>query len=988
MKKKILISVILAVLAGIALFGIVRCKKCGGQTSSGSEESVDSSVSADSEESPAEESESENTPKITLNQENVILFVGDEFTITAKAENVANPVFVWSADGADDIVSLTPDGNAVTVKAEKTGVTKLIASADIGGHTYFRSATVTVTEGTDIVLVVNNVGFDENGYHVDLSTLTTGNGESTSVTPQITAYKNNKVTAVGSVTWKSENESVAKIDGNSIASVSEGVTQVTGSCVVGDKTFSVVISVNVYRPVIELADKLVIETENLSSVTLTGDFKGISEGVTLNNEAVGAFDGQSNKITFDKEKLPKSAKNMGEDCDLIIETSLARYSVKADIYTKIISTKEDFDKMAETSKACGENASVWDGYFVLGNNISYNGLFENRVADYVALETAVGGSWYNGCLYGFKGVFDGKGYTIDGIEIGNGDKMAAVFGVLHVDGVIKNVSFTNAKVSANSSLVCGAGGGSVENVYMQFVSLGDGTQRYQPDGSINEHCSPFFCFKEPTPTATVSGCIIDVTRATVNRNASVKLAGVETISAKNVIVIGGDAELRKNANATATFGSIIEFYENSSAQMLYKRFDGGFWAVEKGVPVSQEVYETIRHNAVNFTSEPKILVTGTEYKFLLDNDYVKITTNSESVTVSGSTGKISASATGGETVTVTATSILDDTKTACFNFSISAVAPTNMTDLTDGEKSAFYDVTLDKVYLADFADEIESEALYFVSTDFAAVTFANVGEAAQTLLAVTENGFYKITCASVTKVIEKPEDLNYIRRDYTVSSYGNEGCYDGKLLGTFVMVNDIDCSGLSLGNTGNYWENSRGFGGIFDGRGNTIKNLTVGKNGLFGAIAYATIKNVKFENVELNAADNGSGAYVALLSSRAFNSTIENIYVSFKETVVNDSVYNTSGLLCYETTFDCTFSDIEIDLSGVSGVKYVAEEYYDADVPYLSVAKSVYKNITVYVGSEEDKDNLVFAYKKGDGNGEDDNVVGYPDTVVVKVKQV
>ncbi len=922
---------------------------------------------------------------MSVTQESVTFCVGESYTLSAAAENVKNPVFIWSVDGdfPEDVVSLSQEGNSVKITALKVGETKLIAALEHGDHVYFRSVKITVKESSGVTLVLSdNVGFDNGGYHVDLSTLTTNAGDFVSLVPLVSAYQNNKAVTVQSVTWHSENTDVVAVkNGNTLSSVSEGKTNVIGVCVVGGKEYSVSISVNVYRPVIDLGEKFVVEVgvEKPAPLEISSALQGNVQGVTYQGKSVGSFDLQSKAIVLEKDKLPTSAADLGENRQLVVETSLASYTVDVDLYTKIISDKAEFDQMAALSKACNKNAAIWDGYFILDNDIEYNDLCVSKIADLDSLWAAVEGNWSNGGLYGFKGVFDGKGHNVDGVRIDNGEQLGALFGVLHIDGVVKNVSFTNASVAANSGFVCGAGGGSVENVYIQYNSLGDGTQHYEGNGSVNTHCASFFSFKEPTATANVTNCVVDVSKATINANASVKLVGSEFASIKNVFVIGGTKELQDKSNATLVFDTIADFVDNKSAQGKYQKFDGSFWALEDRVPVSKSVYEKVRGNGVNFVETVDKLVTGTSYKFLLDNHYVKITSNNENVKIQSGLGVVSATANNGESVTITATSIFDATKSASFTCSLKAVAPNQYTDLTEDGKVAFYDIALDKVYFADVADKINGdEVLYFVDESLASSGFAKDGEGAKTLLAVTADGFYKFNCVSVAKVIENAEDLHYIRRNYTVDSYGHKGKYDGKIIGTYVLLDDIDCTGLVLEDSGNYWENSRGFGGTFDGRGHTISNLTVGMNGLFGAVAHATIKNVNFTGVKLTSS--GNGAYVALFASRMFNTTVENVSMEFVSYVPGENISGTSGLMFYETSFDCTFKGLTFDISQLSGVKYLTECLYGADKPNLSVAKSTYESITVIVANLNEVP--VFAYKLGNGGAED--IVNYPDGFTIK----
>ena len=777
--------------------------------------------------------------------------------------------------------------------------------------------------------------------------------------------------------WIADTEGVIAIDGNSWSSVKEGKTTVEGTCEVEGETYTVKVAVEVYRPVVEIAEHFVVEVENLKKLTVSSVIKGtISSGITYEDETIGSFDTQTKEISLIKQALPTTATRLGENRTMYIETNVARYVFTVDLFTKVIQNKADFENMANLAKACSTNPAVWDGYFVLGADIEYNGLFKSKLADLDSLWSAVGGNWFLGSLYGFKGVIDGKGHKIEGIEIDNGNQLGAVVGVLHVNGVIKNISFTNASVSANSSLVCGAGGGSVENVYIHYKSLGKGVQKYEGDNSINTHTASFYGFKEPIVTASVSNCIIDVTDAEFATATSIKIVGVEHVSIKNVFVIGGSDDLRKKSNATMTFGSVIEFVEDANAQARFSKFDKDYWLVDVGAPISTVVYNDVKDNDVHFTEEIAFLMVGTEYKFAIDNKYVNVSIQSEGVLVKGGIVTIADTVEIGREITVTATSMFNEAKSCSYTFTVAGLDISTLVDLTATQKTAFYDLTVDKVYLADLTEDVDKDILYYVSDQLKTVSFAHNIEGKTTVIGVAKDKLYKINCETVTKVIAKADDLHYVRRNYTVSSYGNGGCYDGVITGKFVLVNDIDCEGLVLENSGTYWENSRGFGGVFDGRGKKIINLSVGKNGLFGTLSKATIKNVIFEGVRLKA-ENQSGEYVALLANSVYNTTIDNVSMQFVEYVEGTNVSGSSGLMFNEKSFDSTFTNITIDISSISGVKFLTEYNYYADIPFGSVEKSTYSNITVIVSSKDDIPE--FAYGG-------DLVVDYPDGFTFKDK--
>lgn len=653
-----------------SLFCILGCSCKREQPQGGS------SDTASTESTSQEQIVIKKEPNISLNQDSVTLGLGESYTLTATVTNVENPIFVWAVDGdyPEDVISLSQANATASITALKVGETKVILSMEYDGHVYFKSVLVTVKENSDVALVLSeDIGFDDNGYHIDLSTLPTAQGDETSIAPLVTAYKNNKIVPIDSFTWQSENSNVVKIDGNKFVSVGEGDTNIIGVGLIGGEEHSVKISVNVYRPTIQLTEKFVVELENLSTLNLVSAIKGTVKDVLYNGESVGVFNTHSKTISLTKSKLPTDAASMGENRQLWLETSLARYTINIDLYTLCISNKAEFDNMANLSKkACVTNAALWDGYFVLDDNITYNDLFKSKIADLDSLWAAVGGSWSNGGLYGFKGVFDGKGHKIEGIRIDSGNQLGAIFGVLHIDGVVKNVSFINASVAANSGLVCGAGGGSIENVYIKYTSMGKGTQHYEGDGSVNTHCGSFFSFKEPTATANVSNCIIDVTEAELNVEASIKIVGSEYASIKNVFVIGGTKALQAASNATLAFDSIIDFVEDSNAQSRYKKFDSTFWALEGGAGISNSIYNDVCGLDVHFIETTESLLSGTSYKFVLDNQYVKITSNNPNVTITNGVAYIAESIVSGETVTITATSIFDNTKQASFTCTLVA----------------------------------------------------------------------------------------------------------------------------------------------------------------------------------------------------------------------------------------------------------------------------------------------------------------------------
>ncbi|MBR1975031.1 MAG: DUF4838 domain-containing protein [Clostridia bacterium] len=158
-------------------------------------------------------------------------------------------------------------------------------------------------------------------------------------------------------------------------------------------------------------------------------------------------------------------------------------TIPTTIVTKVIYNAADIDEFGYVAAAVGNakngrsDGKISDGYFKLGQNIAYNGT-------YIAWQArgAFAPLWWDtGVAQGFAGTFDGCGYTIDGMTTGTGYRpdTGAVVGnagfipLLHVNGVIRNVAFTNAGINnaeKSGGFVLGAGQGLVENVYVQLTS--------------------------------------------------------------------------------------------------------------------------------------------------------------------------------------------------------------------------------------------------------------------------------------------------------------------------------------------------------------------------------------------------------------------------------------------------------------------------------------------------------------------------------------
>lgn len=147
-------------------------------------------------------------------------------------------------------------------------------------------------------------------------------------------------------------------------------------------------------------------------------------------------------------------------------TSGKTITIAATLISKVLKNTTDYANWIKIAKACEQSATLWGGYFRLGANITATSMvmFNRGATD---------GS------EGFKGVFDGCGYVIDGLNRNSWDSNAFVTTMTET-GVLKNIAFTNAKITGAGNFLTSGGKGTIENVYVQYTEISAGSQTMEP----------------------------------------------------------------------------------------------------------------------------------------------------------------------------------------------------------------------------------------------------------------------------------------------------------------------------------------------------------------------------------------------------------------------------------------------------------------------------------------------------------------------------
>lgn len=846
--------------------------------------------------SSALDEEEEIAASLRVSRSSVVIAVGSSYEVKTTATGKAIGETVWSVEGNSDAetVMLTKSGaDSASITGVKEGKAVVVVSVEIDGELYWERIEVTVKAANNVTVDIPNLSMDKGGYIAALSTIAnpSNEGDVTKIIPSVTVYNRGEALTGLEIEWTSENEEIVKVENGGFVSVAEGSTRVIGAYTVGGVNRNVVVNVNVYRPEIKLSGKTTVEVENLAEVIIPETLAGTIKGVTLNGNNVGKYSSVTKSVTLDKASMPKSAELMGDDRQLVIETDKAHYIHDVAVYTKILNTKEDLDSMGQLAKACEESGLLWNGYFVLGADINYNGKFTS-IADSSSIYNCPERKqdWANGLVHGFAGTFDGKGHTIDGMSIDRGTEVGGFFGVLNAKGVIKNVAFTNASVAANSGFVCSAGAGTVQNVYVQFESMGAGALH-----PVQVRYSGVFFPLGVDMGASVIDCFVDVSKTEFSNANYIRLVGHKSAEHQRVYVVGGTAQLHATAGVTTTYQDFEDFRSDKSAQMNIRNMDSDFWSVEGGVPLSKRLYESFSSANVAFSAGTvsELMITS-EYAFKANSNYVRYSiTETDGVTMKNGVITVSAGTAPGTIITVRATSYFNEANYA--EKVLTVFEKPQDLDLTGEEGIAYLDVTDGTADFGDYTASIAAnEILYYMTAEGKAASIYDLELGKGTMYAVTKNKLIRFNYQAVTNVI------------YTLAELESVRYYSKNIEGYYVLGGDIDGNGAELKEASTHWDETRGFMGTFDGRGYTIKNLKINGYGLFGNMGKATVKNVNFEDVKVGA---------CLLAYNVMYSTIENVKVVFAESSAN----GINGFLYGSYAVESSFKNVTIDAMKLTG---------------------------------------------------------------------
>ena len=288
------------------------------------------------------------------------------------------------------------------------------------------------------------------------------------------------------------------------------------------------------------------------------------EGATLD---VSKFAFENGKLTFARSAL---GYNYGAKQIVVTDVDGKIITIEATLVSKVLMNAADYSNWIKIANACEAENQILGGYFKLGANITSETMvtFERYDVD--------------GKL-GFKGVFDGCGYAIDGLTAtGN-----AFISCMTKDGVLRNIAFTNAKIAGKSNFLCSGGLGTIENVYVQYVSIAAGSDN---NGTIFNNCRD-----DKNVVGVIKNVFVDASNAVISgKGSSFRLIGGNNNGYNGIFAVCPKGYTVTQArdtgsfagaeHAVCAFASFDELKNKDETQNTLKGWDSTYWTIVDGVP--------------------------------------------------------------------------------------------------------------------------------------------------------------------------------------------------------------------------------------------------------------------------------------------------------------------------------------------------------------------------------------------------------------------
>lgn len=429
--------------------------------------------------------EAEFLPALVIGQDTELpLDIGDTFVVspyvTYNGIRYNDGTFEFTSED-EDVFTVDENG---TITAAGIGEARLTVSASwrgLAGDYLKESFVVKVSEK----VIVSIEGDEEITLYTTDKDLGDGNAYSKTAALRATVTVNGVDQSDAQIVWKAENTSVATVDASTgvVTAVAEGETVVYAefiSSFTQEKHTSAPVSVTVAMPVIDCTTQTLLEMGTQQTNALSADdVFGADSGVSITSiRDVTSSDVRTIPYSDGKVEGSNLTGGNGEAYTWEVGNGEYAFRISVKVYAAIIREAEDleiFDFMSGNVR--------FDGTYVLANDIDASG--------YTHYKQAWGSNYGTN---GLRGIFDGRGYTIDGITL----RYGGLFGAIGANGVVRNVAFENVKFYNEDNTAVFAtytcAGSVIENVFISVAQW--------PTG--DKVCAPLVCATKPVSGGSVT----------------------------------------------------------------------------------------------------------------------------------------------------------------------------------------------------------------------------------------------------------------------------------------------------------------------------------------------------------------------------------------------------------------------------------------------------------------------------------------------------
>lgn len=283
------------------------------------------------------------------------------------------------------------------------------------------------------------------------------------------------------------------------------------------------------------------------------------------NNVVGVAYAAGGSIGFSvsEDTLYLSSSLTSGSYNIIVCTAEKNYLVAVSVVTAI-SDLEDLQAFDAAINAA-TSANPLKGYYVLSADIVVPDDSDFVMGNYISGN----GYWGNAYEDVFAGIFDGRGYTISGLKVGD----SGIFGNV-VGGTIRNVALVDiyamgnnedgVTVSLGSNLLCHFLDGAVENVFISGSIPGGGNWY---TGIVHD----------AQTTATFKNCVFDIEVRGSQAQYSTVMGLLRTSSFTDVVLITNGTQIYddKGAQDQTTAPAGVDLYADVAAAVAGEEFGFG-----------------------------------------------------------------------------------------------------------------------------------------------------------------------------------------------------------------------------------------------------------------------------------------------------------------------------------------------------------------------------------------------------------------------------